>query len=264
VERLDGRAIADEDKHVPNRLVARNSWGEEVWMTVLIKTKGSDTKLVAQMQPYHEAKTRGRRKIGNVDIPCCVTQIADGENGGVMMNEFPRDFAPLWRRIKSENFPENSAAVVGFNGSEYIELIESAGLRTENYPVCQAQQQHKIWEKIRTEVSPEIVANIISELKISDEKFHLDGSSWTSNLSWVRGYENVLDPINQLSQKFHEKFPNLVHGQNNGVTENVKFREALLHLMLLETSCFRYWGQGTWTEYGKEIFQRGMKILEEV
>jgi hypothetical protein len=30
---------------------------------------------------------------------------------------------------------------------------------------------------------------------------------------------------------------------------------------MAETSCFRYWGQGTWTDYGQEICRRGADIL---
>jgi len=41
------------------------------------------------------------------------------------------------------------------------------------------------------------------------------------------------------------------------VTRSEPYQEALLHLLLLETSCFRYWGQGTWTEYAREIHRRG-------
>jgi hypothetical protein len=47
----------------------------------LLKTQGSDTKLVAQMQPYYEAKGLGRWQIGGVSVPPLVTEIADGENG---------------------------------------------------------------------------------------------------------------------------------------------------------------------------------------
>jgi hypothetical protein len=43
-------------KHLPHRLVCRNSRGEEATIVTLIKTQGSDTKLVARMQPYYEAK----------------------------------------------------------------------------------------------------------------------------------------------------------------------------------------------------------------
>ncbi|MEX2093086.1 MAG: hypothetical protein WD971_10440, partial [Pirellulales bacterium] len=37
--------------HFPHRLVARNSRGQETSIVAIIKTQGSDTKLVAQMQP---------------------------------------------------------------------------------------------------------------------------------------------------------------------------------------------------------------------
>ncbi len=87
VENLDGSSL--REKYLPNRLIARNSQGETISITALIKTQGSDTKLVAQMQPYYEAKGRGRQQIGGVSVPSLVTQIGDGENGGVMMNEFP-------------------------------------------------------------------------------------------------------------------------------------------------------------------------------
>ena len=42
--------------HVPHRLVCRNADGETAEITAVIKTQGSDTKLVGQMQPYYEAK----------------------------------------------------------------------------------------------------------------------------------------------------------------------------------------------------------------
>ena len=58
----------------------------------LIKTQGSDTKLVGQMQPYYEAKSLSRWELAGKSVPPLVTQIADGENGGVMMNEFPPKF----------------------------------------------------------------------------------------------------------------------------------------------------------------------------
>ncbi|NET60561.1 MAG: glycosyl hydrolase family 57, partial [Symploca sp. SIO2E6] len=139
VERLDGSGLWHDDKYVPNRLVARNSQGETISITALIKTQGSDTKLVAQMQPYHEAKGRSKQTISNVTVPSCVTQIADGENGGVMMNEFPRDYPIVWPEIQDNG--QSTAGVVGVNGTEYLELIEAAGANPEDYPPCQAIHQ---------------------------------------------------------------------------------------------------------------------------
>ena len=81
-----------ERKHVPHRLVCRSSAGDEVSIIAIIKTQGSDTKLVGQMQPYYEANGLSRWELASRQIPPLVTQIADGENGGVMMNEFPPKF----------------------------------------------------------------------------------------------------------------------------------------------------------------------------
>ncbi|MEM8779909.1 MAG: glycosyl hydrolase family 57 [Cyanobacteria bacterium P01_G01_bin.49] len=256
VERLDGSELHHDDKYLPNRLVARNSQGETISITALIKTQGSDTKLVAQMQPYHEAKSRGRQKIGDREVPCCVSQIADGENGGVMMNEFPSGFNPTWYDIK-----ENSD-VVGLNGTEYIELLEAAGVKVEDYPVCQAKGQHKIWNKVDiNNVTPEAVNNAIEDLNANDHQFHMDGASWTDDLSWVSGYENVLEPMNQLSADFHAKFDSLVQ-QDANVTRTPEYQEALLYTLLVETSCFRYWGQGTWTDYARELYNRGEGLVK--
>ena len=82
----------------------------------------------------------------------------------------------------------------------------------------------------------------------------MEGASWTNDLSWVQGYENVLEPMNELSAKFHARFPNGDPGSSN-------YSEALLYVMLLETSCFRYWGQGVWTDYARSLYDRGMAAI---
>jgi hypothetical protein len=255
VERLDGSGLHHDDKYIPNRLVARNSKGQTISITALIKTQGSDTKLVAQMQPYHEAKGRGKQQIGNISIPSCVSQIADGENGGVMMNEYARDFQPVWYEL------QNNQNIVGFNGTEYLELIEAAGVNPDDYPVCQAVGQHKIWQQVDpNNTTPEKVGQAIAHLQETDHQFHMDGASWTDDLSWVKGYENVLEPMNQLSAMFHLKYDPLV-AQDSSITKSKEYQEALLYVLLLETSCFRYWGQGTWTDYARELFKRGEAIM---
>ncbi len=58
VEGVDDKGLGH--KHLPHRLVCKNSVGEEVAIIGIIKTQGSDTKLVAQMQPYYEACTLQR------------------------------------------------------------------------------------------------------------------------------------------------------------------------------------------------------------
>ena len=88
----------------------------------------------------------------------------------------------------------------------------------------------------------------------------MEGASWTNNLSWVEGYDNVLEPMNQLSAAFHQRFDQQT-AENPSFTADERYQKALLHLLLLETSCFRYWGQGTWTEYARNIHSRGKALL---
>ncbi|MGB2925483.1 MAG: glycosyl hydrolase family 57 [Limnothrix sp.] len=255
VEHLDGSGLTQDEKYLPNRLLARNSRGEEISITALIKTQGSDTKLVAQMQPYYEAKSRGRQQLGGQDVPCLVSQIADGENGGVMMNEFPGGYNPAWHDIK------NDGSVVGFNGTEYLELLDKKGITLADYPVCQAVGQAKIWARVDfAETTTEKVEAAIADLNANDHQFHMDGASWTNDLSWVKGYENVLEPMNELSAKFHEKYDRLV-AEDPSVTKTEAYQTSLLYLLLVETSCFRYWGQGTWTDYARKLYADGMASL---
>jgi len=40
-----------------------------------------------------------------------------------------------------------------------------------------------------------------------------------------------------------------------------RYRNALFYLLLTQTSCYRYWGQGIWTEYARELCRRASDIL---
>ncbi|MBF2057785.1 MAG: glycosyl hydrolase family 57 [Cyanobacterium sp. T60_A2020_053] len=253
IERLDGQPLHHEDKYIPNCLVAQNSQGESISITVLVKTQGSDTKLVAQMQPYHEAKTKHHQLINHISVPPCVTQIADGENGGVMMNEFPRDYSPLWYNLKDSD-------VVGVNGTEYLELLASVGVNEDDMPRVRALGQYKIWDRVGDNINPDTVAEAIDFLQQNDHNFHTEGASWTNDLSWVKGYDNVLAPMTRLSALFHQKYDDLVAKDAN-VTKQSDYQEALLYNLLLQTSCFRYWGQGLWTDYAQELYHRGESVI---
>lgn len=139
VENLDGSPI--QRPIFPHRLVAQNSLGQIVEITVLIKTKGSDTKLVGQMQPYFEAKSMERQEYGGISIPPFVFQIGDGENGGVMMNEFPSAYYRVFREMEI-------GSIVALNGSEYLEYIKQSGLKESSFIPVQPVSQHKIWQQV--------------------------------------------------------------------------------------------------------------------
>ncbi|MDE1919956.1 MAG: glycosyl hydrolase family 57 [Candidatus Omnitrophica bacterium] len=246
VEDLNGRGISNP--HLPHKLVAKNSMGETQEITCLIKTQGSDTKLVAQMQPLPEARGLSRREYCGKEVPPFVVQIGDGENGGVMMNEFPPMYMQCIQGLSTEG-------TVALNGSEYLEFLEDSGLNPGAYAPLQPISQHRIWEKIK-KFEPEAVNKAITQLQAQDHSFNLDKGSWTNDRNWVKGYSDVLDPINHLSAAFHEKFD-----QKDADKNSRAYREALLYVLLSQTSCFRYWGQGIWTDYAKELCRRGMEII---
>lgn len=259
VESLEGHALSRP--HWPHRLVARNSQGEVAEIMVLIKTQGSDTKLVGQMQPYWEAKTLHPQTLGEVRIPPLVSQISDGENGGVMMNEFPSAFMRSWYDIRDQG-----SQIVGLNGTEYLELVLAAGSDRQTWPACQAQGQHRLWQQLRGRSGKAAVTEAIAALQAADPTFHMQGGSWTSDRDWVRGYDNVMGPLERLSAQFHQTMERQLEHQPLGqegepLERQFRYRNALLHHLLLQTSCFRYWGQGAWTDYAREIYQRGQAIL---
>jgi hypothetical protein len=173
-----------------------------------------------------------------------------------MMNEFPRDFLRVYQEMRG-----GSQDVVAINGTEYLELVEASGVNPQDYPTCQALNQHKIWQRLDLgALTPVGVEKAIADIQASDTNFHIEGASWTNHLSWVQGYENVLTPMNRLSAAFHEKFDALV-AADASVTLRQDYLEALLYNLLVQTSCFRYWGQGAWTDYARRIYDLGMGIL---
>jgi hypothetical protein len=85
----------------------------------------------------------------------------------------------------------------------------------------------------------------------------VEGGSWTNDISWVRGYEQLLGPMESASAMFAEKVL-----EASVPTSEPRYRNALFHLLMTQTSCFRYWGEGTWSDYGRELCRRTIEILE--
>jgi hypothetical protein len=247
VEQPEGRA--PERKHLPQRLVCKNAAGETAVILAIIKTQGSDTKLVGQMQPYYEAKGVSRWELGGKSVPPLVTQIADGENGGVMMNEFPPKYMEVVRECSGSD-------CVLMNVSEYLGQIFALGVREEDLPVIQPIFQKRIWDRFQPGEGPDKLSVVIDQLRREDARFHVEGGSWTNNISWVRGYERLLGPMERASSLFHEKVL-----KADLPTHEYRYRNALFHLMVSQTSCYRYWGQGAWVDYGREICRRTSDIL---
>jgi hypothetical protein len=241
---------APQRPHLPHRLVCRNAAGETASIIAIIKTQGSDTKLVAQMQPYYEAKGLSREDLAGRSVPPLVTQIADGENGGVMMNEFPAKYFDVVREASGSDVPL-------LNATEYLEHLFASGVREQDLPIVQPLFHRRIWERMQPGDGVERLDRVIADLRGEDNHFHMEGGSWTGNLSWVRGYDNVLGPMEEASAMFHDRVlrPGMPQDER-------RYRNALLHLLSSQTSCYRYWGQGQWTDYGRELCLRTKAILE--
>jgi hypothetical protein len=229
--------------------VCRNSRGEEAVIIAILKTQGSDTKLVAQMQPYYEAKGLSRWELAGKQAPPIVTQIADGENGGVMMNEFPPKYMEAMRECSGSTTP-------AMNVTEYLEHLAALGIREQDFPALQPIHQRRIWDRFKPGDGRERLADAIEKLRKEDHRFHVEGGSWTDNISWVKGYESVLGPMEKVSALFYEKV------LKPGIPANdPRYQKALFHLLSSQTSCYRYWGQGIWTDYGREICRRAEAVL---
>src|SRR6266480_4097273 len=246
IEQPDGQT--PQHRHLPHRLVCTNSRGDTATITAVIKTQGSDTKLVGQMQPYYEAKGLSRVEWAGRSIPLLVTQISDGENGGVMMNEFPPKYLSVIREASDSD-------TVPASVTEYLEYLDSIGIKEEDLPAVQPILQKRIWDRLGPRSSAEKLENVLEQLRKEDHRFHVEGGSWTNNISWVRGYGDVLGPIEQTSARFAEKTAAVP-------TSEHRYRNALFHLLTTQTSCYRYWGAGIWTDYAREICRRANDILD--
>jgi hypothetical protein len=204
---------------------------------------------VAQMQPYYEAKSLSRWQLAGKSVPPLVTQIADGENGGVMMNEFPSKYFAVMRECAGSQTPV-------INASDYLDRLFASGVSEDDLPIVQPVFQHRIWQRMQAGDGPERLAAVIEALHRDDGRFHMEGGSWTNDISWVRGYDELLIPMDRASAMFHERVL-----ARDIPTNAPGYRNALFHLLTSETSCYRYWGPGEWTGYGAELARRTTEII---
>ena len=127
-----------------------------------------------------------------------MTQIADGENGGVMMNEFPSKYLEVMRECSGSSTP-------AMNVTEYLEHLFALGIQEKDLPAVQPICQKRIWDRFKPGEGADRLAQVIEQLKKEDHRFHMEGGSWTNNISWVRGYESLLGPMEKGSSLFYEK-----------------------------------------------------------
>jgi hypothetical protein len=167
-----------------------------------------------------------------------------------MMNEFPQKYMEVMREASGSETPP-------VNVTEYLEYLESVGVTEQNFQPIQPILQKRIWDRFKDGSGPKALTELIEQLRREDGRFHMEGGSWTNDRSWVKGYENVLKPLEEVSAQFSEKI------LRPGVpTSDARYRNALFYLLSSQTSCYRYWGEGIWTDYGRELCRRTSEILQ--
>jgi hypothetical protein len=165
------------------------------------------------------------------------------------MNEFPPKYLEVVRESSGMDRPL-------MNGTEYLEHLFAAGVTEEALPVLQPLFQKRIWDRFEPGGGPQRLTEVIKDLEQEDHRFHMEGGSWTNNISWVQGYEGLIGPMEKVSALFYDKVI------RKGVSSREpRYRNALFHLIASQTSCYRYWGQGLWTDYGRELCRRAEQIL---
>src|SRR5205823_10285445 len=123
------------------------------------------------------------------------------------------------------------------NVTEYLEHLAALGIKEEQLPVLQPIHQKRIWEQFKPGDGPERLGETIEKLRKEDHRFHVEGGSWTNSISWVKGYESVLGPMDKVSSLFYEK------ALKRGIpASDPRYRKALCHLLSSQTSCDRYCG----------------------
>ena len=142
------------------------------------------------------------------------------------------------------------------NVTEYLEQLFATGIQPGDLTVIQPLYQQRIWERMAPGDGPGRLAEVVEQLRLEDGRFHVEGGSWTSDLSWVRGYDQVLIPMEQASALFHDRVL-----AREIPSDDPRYRKALFHLLTAETSCYRYWGEGVWTAYGAELSRRVTDIV---
>src|SRR5690606_21933435 len=143
------------------------------------------------------------------------------------------------------------------NVTEYLEYLEQTGVKDTDFESIQPVHQQRIWDNFDVGAGSEKLAEVIERLKREDHRFHMEGGSWTNDRSWVSGYDHVLQPMEEASALFSEKVLNAGYS-----TSEQRYRNALFYLLVSETSCYRFWGEGLWTDYGRELSRRTLEIIK--
>jgi hypothetical protein len=111
--------------------------------------------------------------------------------------------------------------------------------------------QHRVWERFEPGEGPERLAAVIGELRAGDNRFSLEDGSWTNDISWMRGYGNVLTPMERASALFGK------HLLASGVpASDPRYRRALFYLLAVKPAATATGARASGRIYGAELARR--------
>src|SRR5437667_11142436 len=98
-----------------------------------------------------------------------------------MMNEFPPKYLSVMREASDSD-------TVPANATEYLEYLDSIGIKEEDLPAVQPILQKRIWDRLGPRSSAEKLANVLEQLRTEAHRFHVAARSWTNTTSCLPPY----------------------------------------------------------------------------
>nr|WP_241893395.1 1,4-alpha-glucan branching protein GlgB [Magnetofaba australis] len=236
--------------HGAYRLVARNGAGEEATILALLIGPGNRNLMVGQMQSAHAARSMQRIDLGGESIPPMAAQWGPGEEGGVVMNEFPHAFRQAAHETSGSDTPM-------MNGGEYLEALFASGVAVDDLPIVQPAQQRAVWERHTAGAGAEVLQGVIDALRAENPHFPMNQPRRTDDAAWVAAHEAELSPAERLSARFAQ----VVDGGGFDA-QSPAVNRALLHLLCAQEMALGGGEQGLLGEYGREIIRRGHAVLD--
>ena len=89
----------------------------------------------------------------------------------------------------------------------YLEMLARLGIQDDDLPVLRPVLQHRIWVRFQPGEGPGRLAAVIAELSAEDDRFTMDGGSWTQRRVLGRGYGKVLAPMERASSRWSQDSP---------------------------------------------------------
>jgi hypothetical protein len=257
LETLDGQPIAQP--LAPHQLIARNQAGDTAQITVLIQPHALDPAREGLMQAYHQAQQHQPLPLASQAIPPLVIQEIAGDTGDSMMHEFPGAFKRTWHALRGSR-------TAGLNGTEYLELLEQAGLKATDWSPCQARGQHQLWQQCG-DTAPSQLATAIANREQRLLNFSMASPALTHDPQWVDTHQTQLSPSEQLSAQFHKALADVPVALQPHLAFNPTYRNALFHLLLLQSHNFApppddHLQDNQWRHYAQEICRRGLTLLK--